>query len=298
LFWKTYADRNAKLPAVSKNVLDQWVLARLDETILAVTAKLNKYEIREAALEIEGLVDDLSRWYIRRSRRRLQKSGNAADYKAASATLGYVLLSLIKLMAPFTPFFSESMYGALGGTKESVHLDEWPKAGKKKIDKKLIASMASARNFAALGLAKRAEAGIKVRQPLASMTVNVKLGTALDAVLAEEVNVKKIIVASKQKEVVLDTTITEALRAEGLLRDLVRMFQELRQNAKLSPKDKIVAMMQLPAAAQVTVEKNETAFKADVGAKEISYRRAEKFQAEESTKLDGQEIWIALRTLD
>jgi isoleucyl-tRNA synthetase len=190
------------------------------------------------------------------------------------------------------------MYGALGGTKESVHLDEWPKAGKKKIDKKLIASMASARNFAALGLAKRAEAGIKVRQPLASMTVNVKLGTALDAVLAEEVNVKKIIVASKQKEVVLDTTITEALRAEGLLRDLVRMFQELRQNAKLSPKDKIVAMMQLPAAAQATVEKNETAFKADVGAKEISYRRAEKFQAEESTKLDGQEIWIALRTLD
>jgi isoleucyl-tRNA synthetase len=298
LFWKTYADRNAKLPAVSKNVLDQWVLARLDETILAVTAKLNKYEIREAALEIEGLVDDLSRWYIRRSRRRLQKSGNAADYKAASATLGCVLLSLIKLMAPFTPFFSESMYGALGGTKESVHLDEWPKAGKKKIDKKLIASMASARNFAALGLAKRAEAGIKVRQPLASMTVNVKLGTALDAVLAEEVNVKKIIVASKQKEVVLDTTITEALRAEGLLRDLVRMFQELRQNAKLSPKDKIVAMMQLPAAAQATVEKNETAFKADVGAKDISDRRAEKFQAEESTKLDGQEIWIALRTLD
>jgi isoleucyl-tRNA synthetase len=283
---------------VSKNILDQWILSRLDEVIDDVTAKLNKYEIREAALEIEGLVDDLSRWYIRRSRRRLQKSGNAADYKAASATLGYVLLSLIKLMAPFTPFFSESMYGALGGTKESVHLDEWPKAGKKKIDKKLIASMASARNFAALGLAKRAEAGIKVRQPLASMTVNVKLGTALDAVLAEEVNVKKIIVAPKQKEVVLDTTITEALRAEGLLRDLVRMFQELRQNAKLSPKDKIVAMMQLSAAAQATIEKNETAFKTDIGAKEISYRRAEKFQAEESTKLDGQEIWIALRTLD
>jgi isoleucyl-tRNA synthetase len=299
LFWKTYADHAAKLSAVvPKNILDQWILARLNEVVASATQKLNNYEIREAALELEVFVDDLSRWYIRRSRRRLQKSGNIADYKAASAMLGHVLLSLVKLMAPFTPFFSESLYGALSSTKASVHLDEWPKADSKKINKKLVASMAAARNFAALGLAKRAEAGIKVRQPLASMTINIKLGVALDAVLAEEMNVKKIIVAAKQKDVVLDTTITEALREEGLLRDLVRMFQELRQKAQLSPKDVIVAMMQLPAAAQGVVQKNEVAFKKDVGAKEITYRRLEKFQAEEVTKLEGQDIWIALRTLD
>lgn len=298
IFWNTYADRKAKMPAVSKNVLDQWILARLNEIEGSATAKLNNYEIREAALEIEGFVDDLSRWYIRRSRRRLQKSGNTADYKAASATLGHVVLSLVKMMAPFTPFFSESLYGAMGGAKKSVHLDEWPRADKKKIDKKLIASMAAVRNFAALGLAKRAEAGIKVRQPLASMTVNVKLGAALDAILAEEVNVKKIIVRAKQKDVMLDIAITEELRAEGLLRDLVRMFQELRQKAELSPKDKIIAMIELPAGIKEAILKNETALKTEIGAKEIVYRRTEKFQAEEIGKLEGQDIWIALRTLD
>jgi isoleucyl-tRNA synthetase len=298
VFWKTYADHKAKLPVSSKNILDQWILARLNEVIDNATQKLNDYDIREAALAIEGFVDDLSRWYIRRSRRRLQKSGNAADHKAASATLGYVLLSLTKLMAPFTPFFGESLYGVLGGPKDSVHLDEWPKADKKKIDKKLIVGMASARSFAALGLAKRAEAGIKVRQPLAAMTINVKLGTALEAVLAEEVNVKKIIVDAKRKEVVLDTVITEALRAEGLLRDLVRMFQELRQKAQLLPKDKIVAMMEFPTVIRDTISKNEAALKAEIGAKEIIYRRAEKFQAEETTRLEGQDVWIALKILD
>jgi isoleucyl-tRNA synthetase len=300
LFWKTYADQNAKLSSAAvtpKNILDQWILARLNEVIANATAKLNKYEIRESALEIEGFVDDLSRWYIRRSRRRLQKSGNVADYKAASAMLGHVLLSLVKLMAPFTPFFSESLYGVLRGQEESVHLDAWPKMSAKKIDKRLIVGMQAARNFAALGLAKRAEAGIKVRQPLASMTVNMKLDASLDMILAEEVNVKKIIVNIKQKEVVLDTIITEALREEGLLRDLVRMFQELRQKAQLSPKDSIVAMMQLNVAAQGVVEKNETAFKKDIGAQEIAYRRTKKFQAEESAKLEGQDIWIALKIL-
>ena len=300
LFWKTYADRKAKFSTAAttpKNILDQWILARLNEVVASATAKLNNYEIREAALEIESFVDDLSRWYIRRSRRRLQKSGNVADYKTASATLGYVLLSLVKLMAPFMPFFSESLYGALGGSKESVHLDEWPKPDGKKIDKKLIAAMAAVRNFATLGLAKRAEAGIKVRQPLASMTVNVKLSAPLNVILAEEVNVKKIIVNAKQKEVALDTVITEVLREEGLLRDLVRMFQELRQKAQLSPKDTIIAIMQLPAPAQGTVQKNEMAFKKDIGAKEVAYRRSEKFQAEESAKLEGQDIWIALKIL-
>ena len=81
----------------------------------SVTQKLDAYEIREAALEIETLVDDLSRWYIRRSRRRLQRPESAADYAAASATLKYVLFALIKMMAPFTPFFSEIFYAPLGG---------------------------------------------------------------------------------------------------------------------------------------------------------------------------------------
>jgi isoleucyl-tRNA synthetase len=299
VFWKTYADQKAKMPATIKNVLDQWILARLDATAASVTAKLNAYEIREAALEIETLVDDLSRWYIRRSRRRLQRAESAADYSAASATLRIVLFALITMMAPFTPFFSEVFYAPLGGTKGSVHLDAWPiKVGKKRsaaLDKKLFDQMAAAREFATLGLAKRAEIGIKVRQPLASMKVGVKLGVEFEKIVAEEVNVKKIMYAVKQKGIELDTVITPALREEGLVREVARMFQELRQKAGLEPKDTIVAMLDLAADAKNAVKASETSFKSDIGARAIEYGRSEKFIAEQITKLDGQEAWVAIR---
>jgi isoleucyl-tRNA synthetase len=231
----------------------------------------------------------------------LQRPESAADHVAASATLGYVLLTLIKMMAPFTPFFSEIFYGALGGAKGSVHLDEWPKTargGKKPsavADKKLMVQMAAAREFATAGLAKRVEAGIKVRQPLASMTVGIKLGKEFERIVAEEVNVKKIIFAAKQKEVALDTVITPALREEGLLREVARMFQELRQKAGLEPRDRIVALMELPANAKNAVENNEATFKADIGAVAAEYGRSDRFTAEETTKLEGQEVWVAIR---
>jgi len=296
VFWKTYADRNAKLPAAPKNILDRWILARLNETADVVSKKLDAYEIREAALAIEALIDDLSRWYIRRSRRRLQKPESMADYKAASATLGYVLLSLVKMMAPFTPFFSEGLYAALGGSKESVHLDMWPAANKKMIDRRMIAGMASARALSAAGLAKRAELGIKVRQPLAAMNVGVKLATEFEKIVAEEVNVKRVVYDRAQKEgITLDTVITPELREEGVLREVARMFQELRQKANLSPKDKIVAMIECSAEVRGMIERNEDAFKQDIGAKSLEYRRSDKFQAEEITKLEGGEVWIGLR---
>jgi isoleucyl-tRNA synthetase len=299
VFWKTYADPNAKMPAAPTNILDQWILARLDQVNDSVAKKLDAYEIREAAMEIEALVDDLSRWHIRRSRRRLQRSESAADYAAASATLKYVLSALIKMMAPFTPFFSEVFYAPLGGIMGSVHLDAWPARASKKrsvaVDKKLFDQMAAAREFATLGLAKRAEAGIKVRQPLASMKVGVKLGAEFEKIVAEEVNVKKIIYVAKQNGIELDTLISGELREEGIVRDVARMFQELRQKAGLSPKDKIVAMLMLPQQAANAVAKNELSFKSDIGAKSVEYKRSEKFITEETTKMDGQDAWVAIR---
>jgi isoleucyl-tRNA synthetase len=298
VFWKTYADQNAKLPASPKNVLDQWILVRLDQVTASVTKKLDAYEIREAAIEVDTLVDDLSRWYIRRSRRRLQRPESAADYAAASATLRHVLFSLIKIMAPFTPFFSEIFYAPLGGTKGSVHLDEWPKPAAKRsaaADKKLLAQMAAAREFAAAGLAMRVEKGIKVRQPLASMTVGVRLGEEFEKIVAEEVNIKKIIFKAKQKGAALDTEITAALREEGLVREVARMFQELRQRAGLEPKDMIVAIMELPVSVKTAIENNEAAFKKDIGATKVEFGRSAKFIAEETTKVEGQEAWVAIR---
>jgi isoleucyl-tRNA synthetase len=303
VFWKTYADPKAKLPASPRNILDQWILMRLDQAAAGVAKKLDAYEIREAALEIETLVDDLSRWFIRRSRRRLQRSGDKADYAAASATLGHVLFALIKMMAPFTPFFSEIFYAPLGGRNGSVHLDEWPKSARgtktrsAASEKKLAAQMSAARESAAAGLAKRAESGIKVRQPLASMTVGVKFGKEFEAIVAEEVNVKKIIYKMNQKGVALDTAITAELRQEGILREVARMFQELRQKAGLQPKDKIVAMMEFSAEVKTAIVNNETSFKSDIGAKTVEYVRSDKFTAEAVAKLEGQEVWIAIRKL-
>jgi isoleucyl-tRNA synthetase len=301
LFWKTYADKNLKskiLNSRSANVLDRWILARLNELVDSVTKKLDHYEVREAALEIDKFVDDLSRWYIRRSRKRLQSSENRKDHAAASLMLQEVLLSLVQLMAPFTPFFSEMLYGAVGGEKESVHLDQWPKAERRSGDGKLIAGMKIARDLAALGLAKRAEAGIKVRQPLASMTIGTKLAKELEKILAEEVNVKKITVDQKLKEAVrLDVTITPELRAEGVRRDIARMVQELRQKAELQPKDRIAIFAVLPEEATNALRAEEKTFIADIGAKNISYSRSEKFDAEESGTWDGQDIWIGIKKL-
>jgi isoleucyl-tRNA synthetase len=302
VFWKTYADPKATKLSV-KNALDAWILARLNETTAAATEHLDKYEIREAALEIETLVDDLSRWYIRRSRRRLQKPENQMDYKAASAMLGYVSLSLIKLMAPFTPFFSEILYSALDGKRESVHLDEWPVADKKLINKKLLAGMKAVRDLAALGLAKRSEAGIKVRQPLSELRIkdqSLKSSKALLAILADEVNVKKISFVSlraMEGDVELDPTITPELREEGLMRDIMRMVQELRQKAGLSPKDSIAVMAELSADAKNALMKNEATLKSEVGAKSIDYKRSEKFTVELESKIDSQVAWIGIRKI-
>lgn len=159
----------------------------------------------------------------------------------------------------------------------------------------MMESMKEVRGLASLGLALRAATKIKVRQPLASMKIGVNIGEEFKKILAEEVNVKKIIYEAGREDVVLDTEITAALREEGLLREVARMFQELRQKAGLEPKDKIVAMMELPAGAKSAIENNEAVFKADIGATAVEYARSDKFTAEEITKLEGQEVWVAIQ---
>ncbi len=324
VFWQTYADKSAKRKAQSEkriNILDRWILARLDETIHAVTRGFERYEIREAALAIEALVDDLSRWFIRRSRRRLQlghrslgeggKPESRADYTSASATLGRVLLELSKLIAPFTPFFAEMLYQAcseqwaVGSTKTSVHLEDWPlDAARGKplsaTDREMIAQMAEVRRIASSALAKRAELGIKVRQPLASLKIRnpkseIRNKHEMLEILKDEVNVKDVVFDEQLKdELEFDTVITPELKTEGVLRELVRAVQELRQTANLKPADKVVLMLDA-ANLQTIVAENETFVKKEVGAKAIEYKKSAKFDAEVSTKLDGEEVWLALR---
>ena len=158
-----------------RGVLDRWISSRLNQTILGATQLLDKYEVGDAGRLIESFIDDLSRWYIRRSRGIFQdvaKGGSASkkQWQSASATLYYVLAELSKLLAPFAPFFAEALHQSLG-EESSVHLMDWPKAEKGLIDKELLDQMAEVRRLTALALAEREKAGIKVRQPLQKLKV-------------------------------------------------------------------------------------------------------------------------------
>ncbi len=282
------------------NVLDRWVMARLHETIERASKSLNAYEIGDAARCIEEFAGDFSRWYIRRSRRRLQKPDSQKEFAAVSAIYGYVLITLAKLMAPFAPFFSEALYKSLvKDAKMSVHLEAWPKSEKRLINKELIEGMAEVRAAASVALAKRAESGLKVRQPLAALTLKsakLKGKKALLEILMDEVNVKEVrFDAAQAAEVALDTTVTPALKEEGLLRELVRMVQDLRQDAGYSPKDQIVLHAVLPAERSAFVHANMEFMKREVGAKAVELKRVERFDAELATKLDGHDIWLAVR---
>jgi isoleucyl-tRNA synthetase len=268
--------------------------------IKEVTAALEKYEIRDAALALEAFVDDLSRWYIRRSRRRLQKPESAADFKAASTTLRHVLLVLAKLIAPFTPFFAEALYADFG-VGESVHFENWPEARKTKVDEKFLGAMAEVRTLASLVLAKRAELKLKVRQPLQKLTVKsakLKPYKNLLEILKDEINVKNIVFSSSlEEEFVLDTEITPELKEEGDLRELMRMVQDLRQAAGLAPQDKIVLMAQSPEIIANFIKKNEAFFRKEVNAKMIEYKKSAKFGAEIETKFGEENIWLAVRKI-
>jgi isoleucyl-tRNA synthetase len=192
---------------------------------------------------MENFIDNLSNWYIRRSRKRFWKSENDGDKNQAYETLHYVLVELSKLMAPFTPFVSEEIHKNLT-QKDSVHLVDFPVADDILIDEELNEKMQLTRRFVKMGLAARAKVGIKVRQPLSELKINEEVGEELQQLIKEEVNVKRVVFAGGipdepglireeeiNWEIGLDTKISEDLRLEGEARELVRRIQELRKKA-------------------------------------------------------------------
>lgn len=214
----------------SSNLLDKWILSELNVLIKNVDSKLESYDVYNAANLIEKFIDNLSNWYIRRSRKRFWKSENDTDKNSAYQTLYIVLVELSKLMAPFTPFIAEEIYKNLAGN-ESVHLAEFPKADESLIDEKLNEEMNQARNIVSEGLQLRAQAKIKVRQPLNELRIKKQeLRDELKEIIKEEVNVKNIEIIDIES-IELDTEITEDLRLEGQAREIIRHIQEMRKEA-------------------------------------------------------------------
>jgi isoleucyl-tRNA synthetase len=255
--------------------LDSWIISELNRLISDVAKFMDSYNPTSATRRIEGFIDNLSNWYVRRNRRRFWKSENDADKLAAHTTLHQCLVTLSQLLAPFVPFIAEELYRNLFGSvnpeaRESVHLTDFPIADETKINDKLNGDVELAMKISSLGRASRAKAGIKVRQPLDRALVGVETEGEKKALenlateVMEEINVKQLVILSKVKEqgespsnmpdysvtndarywVAMSTELTPELIAEGVSRELVRHLQNMRRNAKFDITDHIITYYQ------------------------------------------------------
>jgi len=215
-FFTTYAEIDGWLPEIKKfdpdypegptpesqNPLDRWILGRLNQTVEQVTTDLNNSNAFNATQGFEVLLDDLSNWYVRRSRRRYWKTETDLDKNTAYQTLWHVLVKMIRSLAPVIPFLTEEIYQNLvrsvfPDAHQSIHHTLWPVTDQIAIDQKLIDQMKLARETASQGLSARSNAGIKVRQPLSKVLVHVKEGRAelaeeLIDIVRDELNVKDL----------------------------------------------------------------------------------------------------------
>jgi len=215
-FFVTYANLDKWTPegaTAQYSLLDHWILSKLQSLIEDVTDCLENYDPYGAAASLERFVDELSRWYLRRSRRRFWKSEADVDKRAGYTTLYACLTTLVRLLAPFLPFLAESMYQNLVRTvwpqaPESVHHNEWPAADKSLVDSELMADMDLVVAVCGLGRSARNKAGIKLRQPLQMVKVvadesSLESLRRLTALIKDELNVKTLYLTTRKEEVVI-----------------------------------------------------------------------------------------------
>ena len=236
-FYNLYAkqQKNLLMPHFN-NVLDSWIISRLESLKEEMTEQYEQYNLAKANRPIAEFIDDLSTWYVRRSRERF-KNGD----EEAKEVLGYVLLELAKVIAPVMPFIAEYIYKEIGGNKESVHLEDWPTVNKNLINPEVLEKMKQTRKAVEIGLALRSEHQIKIRQPLKLIQFSDEemFNNLYEDIVKEELNVKEIALGDKDW---LDTEITPELEEEGMLRELTRSINQLRKEKGLKIDEKNVIL--------------------------------------------------------
>ena len=294
-FFVMYADIDKWQPIVnnkqSTNLLDRWMLSELQMLIRDLDGSMEHYELAKATRLFMPFIDNLSNWYIRRSRKRFWKSEDDSDKEQAYQTLYTVLVTLSKLMAPFTPFLAEEMYRNLTG-EESVHLAEWPVANESLIDEKLNEEMTRARFIVTMGLNFRAEGKIKVRQPLQSVTAR-NISKELQDIVTEELNVKEFISDDSMRDIVaMDFAITPELRLEGEAREIIRAIQEGRKKAGFNVEDRIMLGYQ---GKEKVFEKFESEIAKEILATEVKNEKLSEAEYSESVELEGEPFAFQLK---
>ena len=264
------------------------------------------------------MVDDLSNWWIRRSRGLFQRPSvergsteasrpnvrpkNDKAFERSFSFLQFLLIELSKTLAPFMPFMAEHIYKKISNEKESVHLENWPKVSKKLINLELEQEMAKARELVTLGLAQRKNANLKVRQPLASVTFNraEPFAIGIEHIIKAELNVKSIAYdAGLTEPVKLDVTISHELLLEGYTRELMRQLQDMRKEAGYKVDDKAFSAWESENPDVIaSFEKFGDEIKRTVLLKDLSRGHQDNiaYDVEKEFELaPGVKIWLGIR---
>ena len=280
----------------AKNPLDIWIISRMHQLVAEVEKHMDGYNLPDAMSPILPFLDDASNWFVRRSRRRFWRSSIGAegseddgDKNDAYRTLHYVLVRIAYVLAPFTPFLAEELYHNLTGDKESIHLKDWLPAGR--VNELVMNDMETVRDYVNQGLSLRARAGLKVRQPLASMTVP-SLGEHVDfePILRDEMNVRSV---KTGNEVKIDEKITPELKREGLMREVIRYVQSARKNAGLNVDDRIELSLKTDdKELQKSIDEHSDM----IAAETLAQKQSSGVKGyEESVTVDGINLVITIR---
>ncbi|MFA6463613.1 MAG: class I tRNA ligase family protein [Candidatus Paceibacterota bacterium] len=305
-FYELYRDKELESNEYPKkflqreNVLDLWILARLSELVGEATKNLDNYKILEPVRALREFIDDLSTWYVRRSRERLRDND-----KDAKRTLYFILKTISKYMAPFAPFYAEDLYQKirLENDLKSVHLESWPTGyleqaqsmvgrPQELVASEIIEEMKKVREVCSLGLKARSDAKINVRQPLKELRVkSLELRVEYKEIIKEEINVKEVILDSLiQNEVLLDTEITLELKEEGVIREFMRAIQDLRKEKGFEAKDRAVLTVVSDDNFKKIISKFESEIKKVTGLDAIEFA----LDAEKEVGLEGYAIKVSI----
>jgi isoleucyl-tRNA synthetase len=293
-FVRTYATRVPKTKPKALKPEDKWLLSRLNTVIANATDGCKKFVSQKAAAEILNFVtNDLSRWYVKLVRDRVWPEYTGKDKDAAMWTLFVATEAAAKLLAPFCPYLAEDAYQNVikplkKGTKESVHIEDWPTAEKRAIDAKLEEQMETVKQLSEAANAARQKAKLKLKWPVASVVVVSKdkkvtaAVKALNGTLKEICNAKKVVAASAKPkgefafvgsaagDVLVETRMDEALMREALMRELVRKIQDMRKRAGLQIKDKIRLTLNADGKTNAFLKKKIEELKKEVGAAKLT----------------------------
>jgi isoleucyl-tRNA synthetase len=318
-FFVTYANIDKFDPRTATSTehrpeLDRWILSELNQLTDGVTRSLDEYDVTAAGRKIEEFVDNLSNWYVRRSRRRFWKSENDTDKQSAYTTLYQCLVTLAKLLAPLTPFVAEELYQNLvktfdKGAPESIHLTDYPQADLSQVDERLSKDISLAMKVTSLGRAERAKAGIKVRQPLENAKVTPRTEAEKESLervksqIEEELNVKNVVIAPVSivseedvaAPVVVNTDISQELLDEGLARELVHRLQTLRKQAGFDIADHIETYYEGGPSVQRVMENFAQYVKQETLSRNLVEGKPPEGAFSKSQVIDGNKVNLAVK---